>query len=253
MFDASKVSSITESSGSVGGVLFKRAAIVDPPLYLQALWNRIADISPSSQWLQRPIALSDLSALSAEYSAVIVASGHGIQDLWADSKYALPFQYVRGQNLIYKTKNTAPSSGHKLSTPILRGEYLVPDRLSSKLVAGATHEYYPTLQDIPRSPCLSSATDLLVPKLLSLYPTLHDHYSVDSANAGIRVMPARSILGKIPTLEQHTEYSNVWCMVGLGARGLIHHAYLADMLVGAVLSGDPAAIPEEMRLRLRPS
>ena len=250
MVDDSQVLSITACIGSVGGVLFKRAAIVDPPLYLQALWNRVFTLSPSSEWLQRPIDSSALSALSTEHSAVIVASGHGIEDLWSDSKHALPFQYVRGQNLIYKAKDTTPSSSHQLSTPVLRGEYLVPDRLSSKLVAGATHEYYPTLEDIPRSPSLSSATDLLVPKLLSLYPALLDHYSVDSANAGIRVMPARSILGKIPTLERHTEYGNVWCMVGLGARGLIHHAYLADMLVGAVLGGDPAAIPKEMRLRL---
>jgi hypothetical protein len=39
----------------------------------------------------------------------------------------------------------------------------------------------------------------------------------------------------------------VWVLTGLGSRGLVHHAFLAEKLAQAVLSGDDSCIPIEAR------
>ena len=38
-----------------------------------------------------------------------------------------------------------------------------------------------------------------------------------------------------------------WYVGGLGARGLVYHAMLAEIVAEAVLSGDESVVPEELR------
>ena len=45
-----------------------------------------------------------------------------------------------------------------------------------------------------------------------------------------------------------TNTTEVWALTALGSRGLIHHAYLADCLARAILTGDETAIPKAVRM-----
>jgi hypothetical protein len=107
--------------------------------------------------------------------------------------------------------------------------------------------------------------------------------------AGVRVLPRRTHLGKLPVAgrvpellpphappgevkpgtaasaaaeaataaaddkggkggkRQDAAKSRVWVLTGLGSRGLIHHAYLADCLARALLDDDDNHLPREVR------
>jgi glycine/D-amino acid oxidase-like deaminating enzyme len=148
-----------------------------------------------------------------------------------------------------------------LDISLLRGEYIVPSfQNPCQLVCGATHEYKESFDDLPQDdPDPSQALELLQPKLSTLYPSLFsNNYKLHSVNAGIRVMSERSNLGKIPLISVHSEYSNIWLLAGLGARGLIHHAYMAKTLVDCITetidstnsstSQKLASIPKDIQL-----
>ena len=51
-----------------------------------------------------------------------------------------------------------------------------------------------------------------------------------------------------PTAATITNAAEVWALTALGSRGLIHHAYLADCLARAILTGDETAIPKAVRI-----
>lgn len=261
-----EVERITCTQGTLGGVKLLKSLLVHPSVYLSALWNRVTSLSPTSAWTHKHLAKDELNHLSKEFDVVVVTSGPGVYNLWSDSKQQLPFKFVRGQNLIYNyqpssdpisSQNRPDNSNIKvdsikgdsfmenqpshhpvpnLDIALLRGEYIVPSfHNPTQLVCGATHEYEVSIEKIPTDPSPIEAYNLLQPKLSTLYPPLFsNNYKLESVNAGIRVMSERSNLGKIPLISVHSEYSNVWLLAGLGARGLIHHAYMAKTLVKCI-------------------
>jgi len=71
-------------------------------------------------------------------------------------------------------------------------------------------------------------------------------------------MPRRTHRGKLPIVGRldggaHSRTfsgggeGGVWVLSGLGSRGLLYHALLADFLVTAMLAGDDSLIPPEVR------
>ena len=40
--------------------------------------------------------------------------------------------------------------------------------------------------------------------------------------------------------------NNVWTVTGFGSRGLLYHAWTAELLVGAIMTGDGSQIPTEL-------
>lgn len=276
IYDRSEVISITGDNPSIiGGALFRKSLIVDSPVYLKSLWQRVVSLSPHSTWSQFQIqSKNDLLQLSQTHDAVVVAAGAGMQELWSTDFYdenkqiKLPFKYVRGQNLIFEANDLSGSIGQKLQVPLLKGEYIVPAVCNysgkERLISGATHEYAENLSQLSDQPDIDKAKALLLDKLTAIYPDMLKHYNVVSCNAGIRVMTERSNLGKIPVIERFSpsgayrsaggksgntrSKSNTWLMGGLGARGLIHHALAAHTLARAILEDDETLIPAEMRI-----
>ena len=53
---------------------------------------------------------------------------------------------------------------------------------------------------------------------------------------------------KLPVICRHDIFSNVWLMTGLGSRGLIHHALVAEHMAAAIRRGDVSQIPQELRM-----
>ena len=44
---------------------------------------------------------------------------------------------------------------------------------------------------------------------------------------GVRALPPKSDKGRLPIMGRVDEEEDVWAFVGLGARGLLYHAYVA--------------------------
>jgi hypothetical protein len=68
------------------------------------------------------------------------------------------------------------------------------------------------------------------------------------ATVGVRVLPRRSHHGKLPVVGRVRGLPRGWLLTGLGSRGLIHHAHLAEIVAKALLADDDSAIPPEVRL-----
>lgn len=68
--------------------------------------------------------------------------------------------------------------------------------------------------------------------------------------SGVRAVPKRTIegapplLGKLPT---GSHQPPTWLFTGLGARGFLYHALMAEKLAAAVLADDEALLPQTVR------
>ena len=67
---------------------------------------------------------------------------------------------------------------------------------------------------------------------------------VQKVRSGVRALPPRSSEGAIPLAGRLD--GRVWIVLGLGARGLVYHAWLGKLLSQAILAGDDALLPEEL-------
>ena len=115
-----------------------------------------------------------------------------------------------------------------------------------------------TLRSTPRRPLKPSEPDaavaeaMLAGQLTELFPpigTLLGH-TQRVARAGVRAAPPRTELGSVPLAARaHTGAGvrNVWLIGGLGSRGLLYHAILAEWLVDAAVSCDATKLPEPVR------
>lgn len=91
------------------------------------------------------------------------------------------------------------------------------------------------------------ALDALLPPAQASLPALADS-AVRCVKWGVRALPPRTQLGALPLLGRVPERpgaAHTWVLVGLGARGLVYHALLAEQLATAVLTGDHGALPRE--------
>lgn len=262
----------------LGGIKIKQSKIVHVPTYLKELWKYISENEMlDAKWITSSIEEKDIKYLSERHDTVFMTCGAGISSLWpteCNKSFPLPLKLVRGQSLVYPQiperirpkydiSTTPGDSGvtaeFACSIPLrhalLCGEYVVPT-LGEELICGATHEYgdgsFESLNAPPTSTSSSSSCGdrhlmELIEKVQHIYPILKDLSPVRTL-AGIRVNSQRSHLGKTPLLGRHPIYRNVWIMTALGARGLVYHAYLAELLVRASLMNDESIIPKEIRL-----
>jgi hypothetical protein len=68
----------------------------------------------------------------------------------------------------------------------------------------------------------------------------------------VRALPPRTSLGSVPLAGKlppalgNPEGRPWWLLVGLGARGLVYHAWLARQLAEAALAGDEGLLDREL-------
>ena len=229
----------------IGGVLFLKSDVVDTPAYLRCLWDLVLASCPAAAWKCDRVSTASMAGLSKRFDAVVVAAGPGVPSLWADgSASALPFNYVRGQNILYRQ-----DSQRTVSSPMLCGEYIIPSADGLTITCGSTQEHINelgVLDELEPAPCLDTATKLLRERLLHLCPVLPASLTVSDCKAGVRVVAKRCNLGRVPKISRHRLLPNAWLLTGFGSRGLVHHAFAADQLVRAVLAGHTDSVPPEM-------
>ncbi len=64
---------------------------------------------------------------------------------------------------------------------------------------------------------------------------------------GVRALPPRDKYGSLPLAGRVGSKHNLWVFGGLGARGLVYHAWLGALMAKAVLSDDASVIPEQLQ------
>jgi hypothetical protein len=79
------------------------------------------------------------------------------------------------------------------------------------------------------------------------FPPL-ESLNVQDLATSIRVVAPRCRHGRIPRAARHRLHDNVWMLAGLGSKGLIHHAVVAEAVIGAVIRNDANALPNEMKI-----
>ena len=123
--------------------------------------------------------------------------------------------------------------------------YVLP--LPGRLVCGGTHE---STDDAAQAepPCAAAAAAALASSLCELCPGLTALGAPLCARAGVRALPPRTAEGALPLAGRaHTDRSNVWFVGGMGSRGLLYHALVAQWVVAAAVAGDAAGIPAQLR------
>ena len=63
----------------------------------------------------------------------------------------------------------------------------------------------------------------------------------------MRALPPRDNHGSLPLAGRVDSNHSLWVVGGLGARGLVYHAWLGSMMAQAVLADDESLLPEQLR------
>jgi glycine/D-amino acid oxidase-like deaminating enzyme len=117
----------------------------------------------------------------------------------------------------------------------------------------------PVVQDAAEAEAAAAA---LLPGAEALWPPLAD-WRVAAVRAGVRALPTRGADGSIPYAgrlspvdanstqgpdgqQQAPALPSCWVIGGLGARGLVYHAWLGRLVAQAVLARSEAGLPAEL-------
>lgn len=240
---------------NVPAIFLKKAAVVNTPAYLQALW-RLCQQSHRIEW--RHQAVHDVQHILGDgppsFDTVVICAGAAIPSIQGLSQ--VPLRLCRGQNLLLKPRQQ--SYAHQ--TPVISGKYVVPDLFGhapgQHIIAGATFEYdyqeqnpETFMQHLCKKDTDRALTELKQP-LHDIAPGLIDKCTVHGTSSGTRALPPRSPDGSIPIvckLSGTDPGTSCWLFSGLGSRGVLHHAYLARMLAHAIVAGNERLIPLDAR------
>ena len=72
-------------------------------------------------------------------------------------------------------------------------------------------------------------------------------WRVAGVRTGVRALPPRDQHGSLPLAGRIGGEHNLWVVGGLGARGLVYHAWLGSLMARALLSDDETVLPEQLR------
>lgn len=264
--------------------LFIRPAhVVDTASYMRALW-KLCEESGRVSWCQQEVSsLSELfnpprkgdsqsseSPFLGPFDNVVLCNGAAIKSFTELSD--VPVQQVVGRNLIMEsTCAEAPQ------LPIMGGQYVVPDlfdnmtcpgRMStqpgvqvqthgaSRFLAGATFEnlgyekFHQTTREHLDPGIVAQTQDRIGDRLQTLMPDMFSEWDVVGMSAGTRAVPPRTRFGSVPIACQVQDTPidrSCWILSGLGARGLLYHAFLGRRLAHAIVAGNARLIPGEAR------
>jgi glycine/D-amino acid oxidase-like deaminating enzyme len=162
-----------------------------------------------------------------EYDQIILACGADIAR-FAESR-DLKLKYVKGQILTCLW----PDSFSPLQRSLIGKGHIALGAEPGTCVVGATYEK----GFIDDKPSEEEAAALLFPKISAFFPEVGALKILD-CRAGLRVLREGSYLPLIQKIGEKT-----WAFTALGSRGLLYHAYFAEILVQAVLSSQEPAVP----------
>jgi len=191
------------AAASAPGIFIPGALTVYPQKYLRALWEKCA---------ARGARLEKRKILSLEelepFDAAIIAAGAGLASL---TEFRL--RSIKGQALEFLWPEQIPP----LKSALNSRAYIVMAEDQKRCTVGATFER----EFSSESPDIEQALALLNPKIAELFPPLLQQKPV-GCRAGIRTAAPdhKPIAKKIGR--------KLWVIGGLGSKGLLYHALLAE-------------------------
>jgi glycine/D-amino acid oxidase-like deaminating enzyme len=192
--------------------------------YLRNLWGMVAE--RGGCLIKRSInSFSDLEG----YDHIVLAGGNGIAHFPESEK--LRFRQTKGQ--VLKAEALTPFQDER--STVSKG-YLAKGEAPGICYLGATYERLFTSVEPDRA----IAEREILPKIARFFPDV-DQLRIISCSSGVRV--AR--IGHYYPIIAHFPPSK-WVFTGMGSRGLLYHAYLAQALAEAIYTGNAAKIPSEV-------
>jgi glycine/D-amino acid oxidase-like deaminating enzyme len=176
-------------------------------LYLQGLWL-------ACEQLGAKLCIAHVNSLDElqEYDQIVIAAGDGV--LRFKECAHLNVKLIKGQVL---------TCAHPtLERSMISKGYLAKSAIPDQCHFGATYER----QFTSKEPCLQTALEHLKPKMENFFsPT-----TILDCKAGVRVAAQGHYR---PILEQLNP--KTWVLTAMGSRGLLYHAYFAEMLSQSML------------------
>lgn len=204
--DAGRFSEYPDVEKMQSGAFWVRSGVtVFPELYLNGLMQACSTLGAELQ-ISRISSLDELK----EYDLIILTTGAGIVHFTEASH--LKLKLIKGQVLTY---------AHPAQSSILGKGHVTKGESPGLFYLGSTYER--TFHD--DAPDLQTALDQLQPKLNLLLPEAINAPVID-CRAGVRVAFSGHYM---PRIEKLTD--KCWAVTGLGSRGLLYHAYLAEQFV----------------------
>ncbi|MBS0650176.1 MAG: FAD-binding oxidoreductase [Verrucomicrobia bacterium] len=205
--------------------LIKSGVTVHCQSYLQGLWEMVS--RAGGILVQKAVkSLSDLEA----YDQIVLTAGGGISGFSEASK--LRFSCTKGQVL----KAEVPPFLQNGFQSIIGKGYLAKGDRPDVCYIGSTYER-PFVSDCPDR--LFAEKEIL-PKAALFFPQT-DQLRILGCSAGVRV----TRVGHYYPIIARFSPTN-WALTAMGSRGLMYHAFLAELLSQAILTADDACIPSEV-------
>lgn len=249
---------------NIQGLYIGKGLVLDPTRYLQALWRSCCALGEkygnTAAFHQRMVtSLSELERDFGGYDAIIVTIGAALESI-TETSGVVKLDLCQGYSLeLESTKYTYASR-----SPSLLGSPYAAFHGECKAIVGATQNFGSSIQEATRClgptcnittekastmPEVTSAIEELMTGIVPVWPKLRD-WELVQVKSGVRALPTRTPQGSIPyagKLAKVPENSAVhWFVSGLGARGLVYHAWLGRLVASAVMNDDDSILPKEL-------
>lgn len=185
------------------GIWISNGYQIDTKDYLEGLWQACS--TRGAQWVKKTI----LSTNELEEQHIIVTTGASLIKETSN----LPIHPIKGQILEIEWEHNPPF-------PISANLYFVPSTTQNRCFIGGTFEH----RFGSTEPDQQIAESLLFPKIETLFPNSSPFKVV-----GIKAALRASTPNRLPILKKIDSRTTV--LVGMGSKGLLHHAYYAKKLL----------------------
>ncbi|KAL0035211.1 hypothetical protein WJX79_006153 [Trebouxia sp. C0005] len=193
----------------------------------------------------------------------VTTSQHQSPNIHANSQHVASDQQAVGSDRTVDESNDtmADTADHADSfptgAPSLVGATYMGVQGGQQISVGATKQFGITpeqaLQEcgrrVTQSGEIAQAETLLRPKAEALWSPAST-WQVARVRTGVRALPQNTVDGAVPLAGQlpSTPKDKQWWIVGgLGARGLVYHAWLGKLVAQAVIQGSDACLPTQLR------
>ncbi|XP_031482329.1 uncharacterized protein LOC116252304 [Nymphaea colorata] len=235
-----------------------QAVNIHPMRYLQALFfacqdlsgNSVVSGSPSKGMCFHKRRIKNLQELSDAYTAVIICLG-AKSGLLPELSGKLPLRMCRGIVMNMQLPHEF-KEGYTENTPSILSDAWLAIQGPRDLIIGSTWDWSSAdYSSAVSGEEASSALQDLIPKASAVLPNISE-WVFRNAKGGMRAMPPLTGLGSLPLLGCLNDLvggspkCRYWFVGGLGARGLLYHAWLGKLMAKAVLSCDENQLPPEL-------
>eukprot|EP00850_Spirogloea_muscicola_P014239 SM000101S09237 [mRNA] locus=s101:84525:86478:+ [translate_table: standard] len=196
---------------------------------------------------------------AGHYEAAVICLGAAVASLH-EFKARLPLIMCRGKILELRA-SCASHNSYPPNAPSLLGSTWLAHQGNGEMLLGATKEYGDENTSSSVSPAEAQrASDELLGRFSQIYPQIMS-CSVAAVRAGVRALPPRTAFGSLPiagkliwpyqhslaAAEARVEAKpSLWLAGGLGSRGLIYHAWLAECIANAIIHDSESLLPAEL-------